>query len=128
MTDGAEHTECAVCGYEPDPDRVPPHYVLSLSDEDIDDEYVQSYPFGGSLSVPFACSDECWSDAQHDPDLITDGGRDLTCRKCGEEFQKPVDLSMHYRVVHTGALQLGLADERDRSEGTGTERSGGGDE
>jgi len=51
-TDGTEYTECAVCGYEPDPDRVPPHYVLSLSADDIDDEFVQSYPFGGSLSVP----------------------------------------------------------------------------
>ena len=74
-TDGTEHTECAVCGYEPDPDRVPPHYVLSLSEEDIDDEYVQSYPFGGSVSVPFACSDECWLDAQDDRELIADGGQ-----------------------------------------------------
>jgi len=71
---GTEHTECAVCGYEPDPERVPPHYVLSLSDEDADDEFVQSYPFGGSLSVPFACSDECWLDAQDNPELVTDGG------------------------------------------------------
>jgi hypothetical protein len=69
-----EHTECAVCGYEPDPDRIPPHYVLSLADGDIDDEHVESYPFGGSLSVPFACSDECWLDAQDDPELVTDGG------------------------------------------------------
>jgi len=95
-TDGTEYTECAVCGYEPDPDRVPPHYVLSLSADDIDDEFVQSYPFGGSLSVPFACSDECWLDAQDEPELIADGGqvenrteqRDPTedpaaCSKCG---------------------------------------------
>ena len=46
---------------------------------------------------------------------MTDDGADLTCRKCGEEFRKPVDLSMHYRVIHTGPLQLGLADRRDES-------------
>jgi len=40
---------------------------------------------------------------------------DLTCRKCGETFQKGVDLSMHYRVVHGGPLQLGLADKRGDS-------------
>ncbi|KOX93252.1 hypothetical protein [Halorubrum tropicale] len=77
QSDGDEdHTECAVCGYEPDPDRIPPHYVLSLDQEDISRETVESYPFGGSLSVPFACSDECWLDAQQDPELVTDGGRD----------------------------------------------------
>jgi hypothetical protein len=32
------------------------------------------------------------------------------CDKCGEEFQKPVDLSMHNRVVHTGALHMGLSE------------------
>ena len=37
---------------------------------------------------------------------------DLTCRKCGETYQKGVDLSRHYRVVHGGPLQLGLADRR----------------
>jgi len=90
-TDHTEHTECAVCGYEPDADRVPPYYVFSLSDEDIDDEYAQSYPFGGSLSVPFACSDECWLDAQDDPELVADGGTErpdptedlAACSKCG---------------------------------------------
>jgi len=50
---------------------------------------------------------------------------ELVCRKCGEEFQKGVDLSMHYRVVHTGALQLGLADQRDRSHDTATEPTEG---
>jgi hypothetical protein len=39
----------------------------------------------------------------------------LTCRKCGETFQKGVDLSLHYRVVHTGPLQLGLADRTDNT-------------
>jgi len=84
--DDTEHTECEVCGYEPDADRVPPHYVLSLSDEDSDDEYVQSYPFGGSLPMPFACSDECWLDAQNDPELVTDGGlyEKYDVRKDGE--------------------------------------------
>jgi len=33
------------------------------------------------------------------------------CRKCDGTFQKGVDLSMHYRVVHGGPLQLGLADD-----------------
>ena len=87
-----EHTECAVCGYEPDPDRVPPHYVLSLSDEDSDGELVQSYPFGGSLSVPFACSDECWLDAQDETELIADGGESpgdavyhVVCHACPYE-------------------------------------------
>ncbi len=65
-----EHSECAVCGYEPDPDRVPPHYVLSLNEDDISEETVESYPFGGSLSVPFACSDECWLDARDNPELV----------------------------------------------------------
>jgi len=59
-----EHDECEVCGYAPDPDRMPPHYVLSLAAEDISEETVESYPFGESLSVPFACSDECWLDAR----------------------------------------------------------------
>lgn len=59
-----EHNECAVCGYEPDPDRIPPHYVLSLAAKDISEETIESYPFGGSLPVPFACSDECWLDAR----------------------------------------------------------------
>lgn len=64
--DDAEYTECAVCGYEPDPDRIPPHYVLSLAPEERDGDEIPSYPFGGELSVPFACSDECWLDAKRD--------------------------------------------------------------
>jgi hypothetical protein len=36
---------------------------------------------------------------------------DLTCRKCGETFQKGVDLSIHYRVVHGGSLDMGLSEE-----------------
>ena len=62
----SEYTECAVCGYTPDPDRVPPHYVLSLAPDERNDHDVMSKPFGGSLSVPFACSDECWLDAERD--------------------------------------------------------------
>jgi len=40
---------------------------------------------------------------------------DLTCRKCGETFQKGVDLAMHYRVVHTGSFQFGPADLTDKT-------------
>lgn len=63
---GTKHTECAVCGYEPDPDRFPPHYVLSLHPDERDEETIKSYPFGGSLPVPFACSDECFLNAERD--------------------------------------------------------------
>lgn len=85
LGDEGKHTECAVCGYEPDTGRFPPHYVLSLAEEDISEETVESYPFGGSVSVPFACSDECLLDAREmgldrfrdsDGELVTDGGRE----------------------------------------------------
>jgi len=59
-----QHSECAVCGYEPEGDRIPPHYVLSLAPGEREGDEITSYPFGGSLSVPFACSDECWVDAR----------------------------------------------------------------
>jgi len=65
-SDGTEYAECAVCGLEPDPERIPPHYVLSLAEGEREGRDVQSYPFGGSLSVPFACSDECWLNAERD--------------------------------------------------------------
>jgi len=59
-------SECAVCGFEPDPEKIPPHYVLSLAEDDITDDKIMSYPFGGSVSVPFACSDDCWTTAKDD--------------------------------------------------------------
>jgi hypothetical protein len=62
----AEHTKCAVCGDKPDADRFPPRYTLSLAEDDIDEETVTSYPFGGSLSVPFACSGDCFSQAEQE--------------------------------------------------------------
>lgn len=96
-----EHTECALCGYEPDPDRIPPHYVLSLDEEDISEDTVESYPFGGSLSVPFACSDGCWSDAREkgldrfrdsDGELVTDGGRDGHGDRADRHPHKPTPM------------------------------------
>jgi hypothetical protein len=35
---------------------------------------------------------------------------ECTCRKCGETFEKGVDLSMHYRVVHGAPLNTGLSE------------------
>lgn len=55
-----EYKACEVCGEEPDGDRIPPMYVYSLDPDDRDDEHVMAKPFGGSLSVPFACSEKCW--------------------------------------------------------------------
>jgi len=110
-----EYTECAVCGYSPNPDRIPPHYVLSLSDEDVDDEYVQSYPFGGSLNVPFACSDECWLDAQDDPQLIADGGQveddpdqDLVSDLLSWAKQEKANARGRYHDEESGSFEQGI--------------------
>jgi len=54
-----EYHACSVCGHEP-AETIPPKYVLSLDPDDRDEETIMSKPFGGSLSVPFACSDECF--------------------------------------------------------------------
>lgn len=107
VEDDADHTECAICGYEPDRDRVPPPYVLSLSDEDADDHFVQSYPFGGSLSVPFACSDECWLDAQDDPELVTDGGTEQSRLDVGDT-RKPVAIKDAQRVTSGDLAALAM--------------------
>lgn len=80
-----------------------------------DDECVQSYPFGGSLNVPFACSDECWLDAQDDPQLIADGGQveddtdqDLVSDLLSWAKQEKANARGRYHDEESGSFEQGI--------------------